>query len=365
MPKQTQGLFKKPNSRYWYADFTDAGGERVKRSTRTVDRKEAEALLAKWKLQVHRQVMWDEEPPRMYDDLLLRYLQGPSTDKRAHDRDLYAAKKLTPFFQGKVLNDLGAADIQAYIDSRRGEGVAPGTINKELNLLSAALNYARRRLQWDVPNPVQSMRLKEPTGRIRWIDHPTAAQLIEEARHIRSYLADFIQLGLHTGMRKGEILGLTWERVDLEQGMVYLTDKDQKNGKHGGIPLNAEAREALRRRREACDQYCPQTSWVFANRKGERIAEIKNGFKTACKKAGIEDFHPHDLRHTCAAWLVQSGVDIRTVCELLRHSSIQVTMRYAHLSSKNVRDAVERLSHFRPTSGCDASEPPKDSPSTH
>ena len=59
----------------------------------------------------------------------------------------------------------------------------------------------------------------------------------------------------------------------------------------------------------------------------------------------------HDLRHTCAAWLVQDGVDIRVVSELLRHSSIQVTMRYAHLSSKNVRDAVERLSHFRPTSG--------------
>ena len=94
MPKQTQGLFKKPNSSYWYADFTDASGRRVKRSTRTVDRKEADALLAKWKLEAHRQAMWDEEPPRLYDDLMLRYLQGPSMDKRAHDRDLYAAKKL-------------------------------------------------------------------------------------------------------------------------------------------------------------------------------------------------------------------------------------------------------------------------------
>ena len=348
MPKPIQGLFKKPNSSYWYADFTDASGRRVNRSTRTVDRKEA--LLAKWKLEAHRQTMWGEEPSRPYDDLMLLYLQGPSRDKRAHDRDLYAAKKLTPFFQGRRLNDLGAADIQAYIDNRRAQGVGPGTINKELNLLSAALNYARRRLQWDVPNPIQSMRLKEPEGRLRWIDRSSAERLISAANQVRGYLPDFIRLGLHTGMRKGEMLGLVWDRVDLERRMVYLTDKDQKNGKHGSIPLNAEAVAALERRKMHREQYCPSCPWVFANRHGERIANIRKGFESACAKAGITDFHPHDLRHTCAAWLVQDGVDIRVVCELLRHTSIQVTMRYAHLSSKNVRDAVERLSHFRPTS---------------
>jgi integrase len=357
MPKQTKGLFKKPNSRFWYVDYTDASGQRVKRSTRTVDRKDAEALLSKWKLEVHRQVMWDEDPPRLYDDVMLRYLQGPSTDKRAHDRDLFSAKRLTPFFQGRSLNDLGPADIQAYIDRRRADGVANGTVNKELNLLSSALTYARRRLQWDIPNPVEGMRLREPQGRIRWIDRPTAARLIAAAASVRSYLPDFIELGLHTGMRKGEMLGLSWDRVDLEQRMIYLTDRDQKNGKHGGVPLNTEAVSALERRRAFREQHCPTSPWVFATREGERIANIRKGFIAACEKVGLMDFHPHDLRHTCAAWLVQSGVDIRVVCELLRHSSIQVTMRYAHLSSKNVRDAVDRLSHFRPTSTVEAERP--------
>ncbi len=350
MPKQTQRLFKKPNNKYWCADFTDASGRRVKRSTRTVDRKEAEALLAKWKLEVHRQAMWDEEPTRLYDDLMLCYLQGPSTEKRAHQRDLYAAKRLTPFFQGKMLNELGAADIQAYIDRRRGEGVGPATINKELNLLSAALKYARQRLEWDIPNPVQGMRLKKSEGRVRWIGREEADRLIAEAIGVRGYLPDFIQLGLNTGMRKGEMLGLTWDRVDLDQGMVYLTDRDQKNGKHGSIPLNDDAVDALKHRLEFRQQFCPQSSWVFAKRDGQRIADIKKGFKTACVKAGLDDFTPHDMRHTFAAWLVQGGVDIRVVCELLRHSSIEVTMRYAHLSPRNVRDAVECLSHSRPTS---------------
>ena len=350
MPKQNQGLFKKPNSRFWYADFTDSSGKRTKRSTGTVDRKEAEALLAKWKLEAHQQQMWDAPPTRTYDDLMLLYLQGPSQDKRAPERDLFSARRLTPFFQGKALNTMGPADVQAYIDQRRTQNVGPATINKELNLLSAALNFARRRLQWDVPNPVVGMRLSPPQGRIRWIDGPTAQRLIEEAGKLRAYLADFIRLGINTGMRKGEMLELSWDRVDLDQGMVYLRDVDQKNGQHGSVPLNDEAVVALKHRMEHRDAYCPQSPWVFANRNGERIANIRKGFASACEKAGVEDFHPHDMRHTCAAWLVQSGVDIRVVSELLRHNSIQITMRYAHLSSKNVRDAVERLSHFRPTS---------------
>jgi len=357
MPKQTQGLFKKTNSRYWYADYTDASGRRVKRSTGTVDRKEAEALLAKWKLEAHRQKRWGEEPARTYDELMLMYLDGPSQDKRAHDRDISAAKRLTPFFRGRVLNELGPADIQAYIDQRRAQGVGPATVNKELNLLSAALNYARRRLQWEVPNPVQGMRLRPPEGRIRWITREESARLITEAGKIRDYLADFVVLGLHTGMRKGEMLGLNWDRVDLDRRMLYLRDTDQKSGKHGSIPLNAEAVAALQRRKRFRDAYCPESTWVFVDRKGERIANIRKGFASACAKAGIDDFHPHDLRHTCAAWLVQDGVDIRVVSELLRHNSIQITMRYAHLSSKNVRDAVDRLSHFRPTSAGNEARP--------
>ena len=156
-----------------------------------------------------------------------------------------------------MLNELGAADIQPSIDRRRGQGVGPATINKELNLLSAALKYARRRLEWDIPNPVQGMRLKKPEGRVRWISREEADRLIAEATSVRGYLPDFIQLGLNTGMRKGEMLGLTWDRVDLDQGMVYLTDRDQKDGKHGSIPLNDDAVDALKRRLECRQQFCP------------------------------------------------------------------------------------------------------------
>ncbi len=71
--------------------------------------------------------------------------------------------------------------------------------------------------------------------------------------------------------------------------------------------------------------------------------EPETSFRTTCRKAGIKDFHPHDLRHTCAAWLVQAGVPIMEVRDLLRHTTVQVTEKYAHLAPENVRKAVSML----------------------
>lgn len=240
------------------------------------------------------------------------------------------------------LNALGPADIP-YIDQRRKRGAKPSTINKELNLLSAALNYAKKRLQWQVPNPVDGMRLREPQGRMRRISKEQYQRLLEEAGHIRGHLVDFIRLSVNTGMRKGEMLGLEWGRVDLKNNLVYLRGVDQKNGEYSSVPLNGQARKALLSRASHRANDCPDSPWVFCDRQGRRIQNIRKGFQSACEKAGIEDFHPHDLRHTCAAWLVQSRVSIREVAGLLRHKTIQVTMRYAHLAPVNVRSAVEKL----------------------
>ncbi|MDD2770187.1 MAG: site-specific integrase [Methylococcus sp.] len=276
---------------------------------------------------------------------MLAYLDGPSQEKRSRARDEYSVKRLFPIFQGRELGSLTAADVRGYIVKRQGDGVAAATINKEIGLFRAALNWARRELEWNVPNPFIGRKLKEPEGRIRWITRDEAACLIETARNEPKavHLADFLRLGLHTGMRKGEMLGLEWSRVDLGANLVYLGATNQKNGKLGSVPFNSEAREAILSRARFRASYCPGSPWVFSHDDGARIGSIRTAFAGACKRAGIHDFHPHDLRHTCAAWLVQGGVSIREVAELLRHSDIRVTMRYAHLSPENVRAAVKVL----------------------
>jgi len=349
MPKKRNrvrdGLYKRIGSPYWWVSFINAGGGRTRLSTGTADRKEAEALLAKWKLDVHRQRQWNEEPIRTFDELMLAYLKATSAEKRAAERDHYSLKRLYPFFSGRELNSLSPKDIRAYIDSRRENGVGPATINKEVGLLSAAINYARSEWDWDIPNPAARRKLKEPEGRVRWISRAEAVSLIRAAASQKRapHLVDFIRLALHTGCRKGELLGLEWKRVDLQAGLIHLEAEHTKAGKRRSVPMNSEARAAIINRARFRAQHRPDSRWVFCRKDGSRIQAVKRSFTTACSMAGIEDFHIHDMRHTCAAWLVSAGVPLTEVRDLLGHSTVKMTERYAHLAPENVRAAVARL----------------------
>jgi hypothetical protein len=109
------------------------------------------------------------------------------------------------------------------------------------------------------------------------------------------------------------------------------------------VPLNAPAREAIAVRAAFRAQHCPASPWVFWDVDGNRVQSIKRSWATACRRAGIEDFRIHDLRHTCAAWLVSAGVPLTEVRDLLGHSTVRMTERYAHLAPENVRAAVARL----------------------
>jgi integrase len=110
------------------------------------------------------------------------------------------------------------------------------------------------------------------------------------------------------------------------------------------VPLNQEAKTALQSRASFRAKYCPHSPRVFAHRGGERIQSVENAFASACaRRSGIEDFRIHDLRHCRAAWFGSGRLFIRAVTELLRHSDIRVTMRYAHLAPENIRAAVSVL----------------------
>lgn len=337
--------YRRKDSAVWWASYADPSGQRVRRATGTTDRKEAEALEAKWKLESFRTTQWGEEPSRSFAELMVPYLKASATEKRSPDRDRYIVARLREFFDGKDLRSLGAKDVRAYIQHRQAKKIGPATINRELGLLSAALNWAKRDLEWQLPNPVMGRLLRAPEGRLRWLSREEAERLVNAARGQprAPYLVDFLELALHTGMRRGEILGLEWQRVDLKEGLIYFRGIHQKNGKLGSVPLNETAKAALARRETFRRAHCPHTRWVFAHKDGSRIQAVKRAFSAACATAGIEDFRIHDLRHCCAAWLVQAGVSIRAVAELLRHDDIRVTMRYAHMAPETVRAAVSVL----------------------
>ena len=187
--------------------------------------------------------------------------------------------------------------------------------------------------------------LKEPEGRVRWITHSEADRLVAAAKTQRNgeRLADFILLGLNTGARMNELLKMNWSRVDFDNALLHLEGEDNKSAKRRSVPLNDEAIAALKRRWVWVASYCPHSEWVFAKADGERLGNLREGFKSACSRARITNFRIHDLRHTCASWMVSEGVPLLDVKDVLGHSTVKMTEKYAHLAPHRARDAVNQL----------------------
>jgi len=353
MPKRKQdqdGLYQRGDSQCWWMSYTDSSGKRIRRSSGTTERKEAEALLAKWRLEAHRERQWGEQPSRTFEDLMVGYLQASAITKRptGYRRDQDATRHLRDAFAGMELGAITPARIRAYIDGRRKDEVTPATINRELCVLSAAINYARREWEWEIPNAVAGRKLREPEGRVRWITRDQAKRLLEEASGgdpQAEHLNDFIRLALHTGCRKGELLNLDWARVDIAAGLIYLGAEHTKTARRRSVPLNAIAKDAIMARAKYRAQHCPNSPWVFCHPDGARIGDVKRSFASACERAEIANFRIHDLRHTCAAWLVSAGVPLAEVRDLLGHTTVRMTERYAHLAPENVRAAVALLEY--------------------
>jgi len=241
---------KRKDSPIWWVSLTDPSGKRIRRPTGTTDRREAEALEAKWKLESYRSKRWDEQPKRSFEELMIGYLREHAERSSARS-DRMRTAQLRTHFGGRMIDDLVPGDVRAYIAKRRADGVSDSTINREMALFSSAINFANREWDWILPNPAKGRKLREPEGRVRWITREEAAWLIYEAGKNRLaglWLPDFIQLALHTGCRKDELTGLEWwSRVDLQAGLIHLEAEHtaEYNGTHSHDSTGAFQGNAL------------------------------------------------------------------------------------------------------------------------
>jgi len=189
---------------------------------------------------------------------------------------------------------------------------------------------------------------KEPEGRLRWLTPEEANRLLDVCRESRNAdLLDLVEFGLFTGLRQGEELSLTWDRVDRARGVILLDVT--KNGRRREVPLNSRADAVLARRARV-----NSTGLVFGTRRWDHF---RTAFQTAVRRAQLVDFHYHDLRHTFASWAVQRGATLQEVKDLLGHSSLAMVIRYAHLSPEHLRTAVARLEAALPAGLADTVVP--------
>jgi integrase len=176
--------------------------------------------------------------------------------------------------------------------------------------------------------------LKNVNKRLRYLSKEECFLLINAcAKHLKP----IVLTALLTGMRKSEILNLTWQQVDLKHGYILL-DKTKNNDRRE-IPISKELKKLL-----FSIPRDPEIPYVFYNPKTKKpYTNIQKTFKNACKKAGIKDFHFHDLRHTFASHLVMNNTGLAVVKELLGHKDIKMTMRYSHLSPEYKVRAISNL----------------------
>ena len=243
--------------------------------------------------------------------------------------------KIGYYFYNKEVEIIRYQDVLDYIVTRRKQGAQPATINREISILKQMLGYLVR-IGVLQTNPAAEIKTeKNVTIRDRWITPEEEIRLLETSP---IWLKPVIMFAAATGMRRGEILGLIQDQVDLSEKTVTILKS--KNGMPRIIPLTTRALEALR---IAYARRTREKSLVFVDRTDKHISEavLEYNFKAAVIKAGLDNLHFHDLRHTFATRLVQRGIDLYAVQRLLGHKNPSMTQRYSHHSIESLRRAVE------------------------
>ncbi|OGW81626.1 MAG: hypothetical protein A3G33_08205 [Omnitrophica bacterium RIFCSPLOWO2_12_FULL_44_17] len=320
----------------WFIDYYVAG--RRMREKIGPSKKLAEDVLCKRKLEIAEGKFLDKKVASKitFKELANFYMEEYSKKYKAswESHDQCRLNVLSPVFGNRRVEAIMSSDVDRYLLGRlHKDKVSARTVNMELGVMKAMINWGIEK-GLVKENPIQGVkRIKKNIDgtpadreRVRFLTKDEYARLLE---HCGGNLRKIIILAVNTGLRKSEIRRLSLNDIDFSTATLTLLR--QKNGEISRVPLNQTAIQIL-----------------LETKRGSTTDEpfnynFRKAFETVVGKAKIKDFRFHDLRHTFASWLVMEGVDIFTVKELMRHKSIELTMRYSHLSPAHKAREVCRL----------------------
>lgn len=316
---------------FWYVTFTkDGRSKRV--SARTADKVEAEKFKAAVDAQLAKPPVQEQQT---VSELLDHYLKDRKGNVSSYDTLKFSVAKLKPYFGAAQPRHLTQMMANGYIKQKRKAGQSDGTTRRELGVLRAALEYGRRNNWFQVAPHIPMPPM--PESRERWLSREEAGKLLAACKspHIKTYVA----LGLYTGARRGAILDLTWDRVDLKNGHITfkMPGRPTSKKRRGIVPMNATLRAVLE------DAAILRTCDYVVEFRGGQVGNIKHAFHDACKAAGLEGVTPHVLRHTCATWLIQAGVSFSETADFLCDSEAMIRKVYRHHSPEWLRGAANAL----------------------
>ncbi len=344
-----KGIYKRGDI-YWIR-YAGLDGRVIRESSKSTKFKDAQDLLI-----ARKQAIREGKQPETkkignhnFKELAEQY-QKFSERQRCYRSKIYLIRQLTEAFGQIPLRRFNPMLLEQYQTERIKKGKKPATVNR---LLATVKHMFTKAVEWEMVEEetlkrVRKVRfLEENNRRLRYLTKDECQILI---RACDQHLRPIVITALNSGMRKAEILNLKWDNVDLNHGFILLDQT--KNGERREIPINATVREVLdelfrgtkngpRRIDVRYVFYDPTTGKPSEDVKPYK--DVKRSFASACRRAKIEDFRFHDLRHTFASHLVMSGVDLTTVKELLGHKTLTMTLRYAHLAPSHKVKAVGML----------------------
>ncbi len=324
-------LFKRKDSPYWWVKLTPRSGPPIQRSTGTADKVAAQEYHDKLKAS-----LWDQErlgikPKRTWREAVVRWLEETS-EKATHKEDKKKLVWLHAYLGDLVLDDITLDVIDRIRSARLKEG-SKGTCNRYLALVRAILR--RSCDEWEWVDKVPKVRLfKESSNRERSLTVEQAKRLLDELPEHQREVALF---ALATGLRQSNVLRLEWGQVNLEQRHAWIHGWQSKNRRPISVPLNDTAIAVLGR------QVGKHPERVFTFRGNPLNSTNNKAWISALKRAGIEDFRWHDLRHTWATWQRQAGTPTHELQRLGGWRTGAMVERYAHLAPDHLAVAASRL----------------------
>ena len=334
----------------WYVTGTMLG-ERVRRSTGLplTAKKDAFAILKQIEDEVIQRHLNHAEPSKTLIEAVEAYLGRPggysSDTKRMTDKYLQ-------YWPTHRLDEITSDEITQYAHHSHYEGGnpknKPGTIKRDLSYLKAVLNHAQR-IGWLDRVPFIDMPIVN-NKRMVFLNDQEVTHLLDTARDIGPHLTSLLIFLIYTGARLGEALTLEWSQVDFNREEIVLTSRKgrKKKLKYRTVPLHAKIIAELER-------VLPEAriGRVFRNSFGKPWAlrehnntgsPVRKVWERIRNEAGMPHVRIHDLRHTFASRLRMQGAPLETIAELLGHSSLDMTMRYAHVAPTHLRETIQTLS---------------------
>lgn len=320
-------IFKRGNT--WWAYITVPGRKPLQRSLSTHNREQAQELHDKIKHELWRVRHLGEKPRRSWKEAVVRFLDE-KRHKRSLKSDLAHIRWLDAHLGGLMLDEI-TIDVVAAIRDEKCKTAKPSSCNRMLAFLRSVLKMAKDDWEWLERIPAVRL-LKEPKRRIRWLTAVEVERLLAE---LPPHLRDMAGFSLATGLREGNVVNLEWEQVDMPRRSAWIHADQFKTDKAIAVPLNQKACAIIRAQIGKNSRYV----FTFEGKKVDR-ANTK-AWRNALKRAGIEDFRWHDLRHTWASWHVQDGTPLNVLQELGGWESAEMVRRYAHLGGEHLREYIE------------------------